>query len=210
MMAARHLGLVSPWNPFADDAYDIHMMPPTSAPTQYYDHPYAQYYDRSAAFSNSSSSSSSPGAPDDVYQVPWWYTVIFMIVFAAILCGSYCLRLACAKFCGWQMQDRHSRHPLARGSTSGMLRARSQAMAATEEIREVQLEKQRQERRLWYMFYLKAYTTVCGICLCCCCCCCCCVRDACYNSQREWQSHMLEYHSYIMYLGPDRRTLQMQ
>lgn len=117
---------------------------------------------------NNSTASAGEQQVDTIMHVPGWYTGLFVVVFFVLICVSYLLRFICVKYFNCGHMDptgsvRHSQHRLTlvgRAAPSAQT-LRAQGLAATEEFRDQQVEKQRMERRLWYTFYLKAYTTVC-------------------------------------------------
>lgn len=87
--------------------------------------------------------------------------MLFIMTMAGVICISFLFRFLCERMCGCTycgLRNQNSRHPL--GHRTQYAGARAQAMVASDAIQDAQLEKQRQERRLWYIFYLKAYTTV--------------------------------------------------
>jgi len=100
----------------------------------------------------------------DGLDVPWWYTMTFIVMFAILICCSFVIREACYRWLGWEccanLTPSHSRHPLAYRSRSDRVSPGQQAIRASAEIQQEQLDKQRQERRLWYLYYLRPYTTV--------------------------------------------------
>ena len=184
--AARQLADIHFWGDAYDESHGPSVQPPTayttSEPTSYPTESH-DYDDAGSATTktpwltrestswgyNESYNSTNPEA-DNITNVSGWYTGLFILIFFALICFSYLLRVACGKYFGCGQMDpagrvRHSQHrltlgiPVRRAPSAQALRA--QGLAATQEFREEQVEKQRMERRLWYTFYLKAYTTVC-------------------------------------------------
>jgi len=118
---------------------------------------------------------------------PWYYTLIFLFGFCVLLAVTWLIRTILIRFCGWdclrgqqqQQQQQHHHHHyhhhhypfynttgLGTGLGNAAQRShqnqtRTIMEAACDDLRDMQIQKQRQERRIWYTYSLKSYTTVC-------------------------------------------------
>jgi hypothetical protein len=85
-----------------------------------------------------------------------WHTMAFMMGFFFLILVTLVLKDGVFRYCGIECCEgvipHSSQHPIPR--------LENEAGLTPEEIKEKRLEKQRIERRLWYAYYLKPYTTV--------------------------------------------------
>ena len=86
----------------------------------------------------------------------WFYTICFVVFFFLIVCVSLVARDGIPYCC--RILYHYSQHPLSMQGAN-----EPEENLTEEQRRERQVEKQRQERRLWYSYYLKPYLTVCNV-----------------------------------------------
>ncbi|CAB9514667.1 expressed unknown protein [Seminavis robusta] len=162
---ALAVGLVQPW-----DHNDSDLL-----------HPYSNSFDddatipsaRSTASINETTSpptrlrhgyndqTSQVGQGDEDYDGEWWYTMLFILAFFLVVLLSYLVREGFSRICGGACCP----ESLLQEADRSLHRIRNSAQAPTspltqEERQAIKLQKQRQERRLWYQYYLKPYIVV--------------------------------------------------
>ena len=139
ILASHNIGMIQPWDHDSSDLSPTETLGGVERKSLYV-----------PSFGGNQNSTAYGADVDAEPTTNWLYTMCFVLLFFAIICVSLVARDGVPFCC--RFLPHYSQHPLVEGGDVAAL--------TEEQRRERHLEKQRQERRLWYSYYLKPYLTV--------------------------------------------------